>query len=591
MKKLETSVTRREFLALAGASAIAPLAGNSFASNPEVKSLTKNIGIPKKFSKQPNVLFIFTDQERYLKDTPKEFTLPGHEKLMNQGISFDQHYCPAVMCTSSRAVLLTGLQTPDNRMFENADMPYVKAMSTKIPTIGHMLRKAGYYTAYKGKWHLNHDFDTKHPSRVFTQEMDAYGFSDYGLPVDGLAHALGGYTQDQLITSNAIAWMRKNGQQLHQDGKPWSLFVSLINPHDIMYFNTDLAGQAIQDNGRLLMRAEKAPNYPSYYKKWHGNLSKSLNQALDAPGRPKAHAEFDKAWAYALGRIPMETDRWQRFNDFYLNSLQTVDAQLIRLIDELEALGLADNTIVVFTSDHGEMGGAHGLRGKGPFAYQEAIHLPLLITHPDIRGGQNCPALTGHIDLAPTILSLCGISKDQISSSAGRDLPGKDFSSALAKTNQSSVHEVNQSILFTYSGLATNDSEMIRIIAEAKSNGKNPKDAIQEAGYRPNMKKRGSLRTTFDGRYKFTRYFSPIERNSPKSLADLYRLNDVELFDLETDPNEINNLAIDRSANGDLVLQMNNQLEAAIKTQIGVDNGREMPQIDGIRWNINEIDL
>jgi arylsulfatase len=74
-------------------------------------------------------------------------------------VTFENHYTSAIMCTPSRSVIVTGLQTPDNGMFDNADVPWVKSLSTDVPTIGHMLRKAGYYTAYKGKWHLNKEFE------------------------------------------------------------------------------------------------------------------------------------------------------------------------------------------------------------------------------------------------------------------------------------------------------------------------------------------------------------------------------------------------------------------------------------------------
>ena len=104
-------------------------------------------------------------------------------------------------------------------------------------------------------------------------------------------------------------------------------------------------------------------------------------------------------WNYVLGHIPPEEERWRRFNDFYLNSTRSVDGQLDRILRELDALELTDRTIFVFTSDHGEMAGSHGLRGKGPFAYEESIHLPFNIIRPDVKGGQGCRSLTGHIDL------------------------------------------------------------------------------------------------------------------------------------------------------------------------------------------------
>jgi arylsulfatase A-like enzyme len=203
-------------------------------------------------------VFIFGDQERYFPKWPTGLSLPGHERLQRSGVTFENHYTSAIMCTPSRAVLATGLQTPDNRMFDNADVPWVKSLSTDVPTIGHMLRKAGYYTAYKGKWHLNKEFDTHEPEKFFTKEMDAYGFSDYVSPGDLIAHTLGGYEFDHLIAGSAVSWLRRVGRPLSNQGKPWSLFVSLVNPHDIMYFNTDAPGQKVQDAGKLLKRAARA---------------------------------------------------------------------------------------------------------------------------------------------------------------------------------------------------------------------------------------------------------------------------------------------------------------------------------------------
>ncbi len=585
------SISRRRFLALAGGAMVAPLAGSGLLASRSSQAAPRGSRPTSPSARRPNVLFIFTDQERYIRDWPQGMRLAGHERLMRKGVTFHNHYCPAVMCTSSRAVLLTGLQTPDNRMFENVDMPYVKALSTDVPTIGHMLRKAGYYTAYKGKWHLNREFETDQPSRLFTQEMDAYGFSDFVWPGDVLTHTLGGYLHDHMIAGSAISWMRDRGRTLSDAGTPWSLFVSLVNPHDIMYFNTDLPGEKVQDTGKLLMRASRAPEHPLYRREWAAPLPGNLRQPMHDAGRPTAHGEFNRSWGYTLGSIPLEDARWNRFNDFYFNSLSAVDQQLVRILDELEALGLADNTIVVFTSDHGEMGGAHGLRGKGPFAYQEAIHLPLIVSHPDVNGGQDCSSLTGHIDLVPTLLSMCGVGAGKSGELAGRDLPGKDLSPLFSRPGRSAIDAARESVLFTYSGLATNDSDLIRIIAEAKSAGQDPKAAVKAAGYKPNLKKRGSLRTVFDGRYKFTRYFAPVDRNQPRNLDELYRWNDVELFDLQSDPAEMTNLAASRGRNDELVQRMSDKLEAVIKAEIGTDDSREMPRVEGIDWNIDRIDL
>ncbi|MBK7660917.1 MAG: sulfatase-like hydrolase/transferase [Betaproteobacteria bacterium] len=547
--------------------------------------------VPRSAGKPLNIVFIFTDQERYFRRYPAGLRLPGHERLARTGTTFHNHYCPAVMCTSSRAVLMTGLQTADNGMYENTDAPWVSSLSTKVPTLGHMLRKAGYYTAYKGKWHLNRDFESSNPDRLFTSEMDAYGFSDYAWPGDLLAHELGGFRFDHMIAGSAISWLRNKGRPLADDGKPWALTVSLVNPHDIMYFNADPAGVNVQDTGKLMAHAARAPDHPLYRAKWNMPVAASLGQPIDEPGRPGSHLEYHKAWGHFLGHIPHDEARWQRFNDFYLNSIRSVDAQVAAILAELDASGLADRTIVVFTSDHGEMGGAHGLRGKGAFAYEESLHIPLYVVHPDVKGGQDCRALTSHIDIAPSLLAMAGLDKARRGESAGRDLPGHDIGTALANPRTAAVDAVRPSILFAYSGLAQNDSELMRVMAEGVAAGKTVKAAVQESGFKPDLSKRGSMRTTFDGRHKFTRYFSPLKRNRPTTLDELYALNDAELFDLRKDPAEMSNLAARKGENAATVLAMNAKLNAAVEAEIGKDDGREMPEIAGISWAVDRIEL
>jgi arylsulfatase len=495
------------------------------------------------------------------------------------------------MCTPSRSVLLTGLQTPDNRMFDNSDMPWVKNLSTKVPTIGHMLRKAGYYTAYKGKWHLNKDFDMQESDKLFNREMDAYGFADYAGVGDLIGHTLGGYHFDHLIAASAVTWLRRVGKPLSNEDKPWSLFVSLVNPHDIMYFNTDLPGQKVQDTGQLLKRAAAAPDHDLYKSTWDLPVAPTLREAMNVPGRPSAHGEFLKVWDHVLGHIPLEEERWRRFNDFYINSIRTMDLQLANILRELDALGLAERTIVVFTADHGEMGGAHGLRGKGPFAYEESTHVPLMVRHPDVQGGQSCRALSSHIDVVPTLLAMAGVSDSTQGEVAGRELPGKSLMPVLGKAASADLRAVREAVLITYSGLQTNDAGLIAVAGEAIAAGKNPAESMKKSGFKPDMKKRGSVRTVFDGRYKFSRYFAPVDRNRPDNLDDLYQANDVELFDLQMDKSETKNLAADRKKNADLIATMSGKLESILKAEIGKDDGREMPDIAKITWTIDRADL
>lgn len=536
-----------------------------------------------------NILFVFVDQERHFSRWPRRLSLPGHERLARTGTYLQQHHIGATMCTSSRSIMLTGLQTADNGMSENLDVPWVKDLSTGIPTFGHMLRKAGYYTSYKGKWHLARAFDQEFPpEHLYTREMEAYGFSDYVSPGDVVGHTLGGYSFDQVIASSAIAWLRRVGRPLSDDGKPWALTVSLVNPHDIMYFNTDAPGQKVQDNGRLLSRAAPAPHNSTYAAEWDMPIPASLTQPFDEAGRPTAHGEFSRAWDYVLGHIPPEEERWRRFNNFYINSIRSVDFQLTAILRELDSLGLTENTVVVYTADHGEGGGAHGLRGKGPFAYEETFHVPMYVVHPDVRGGQTCGALTSHIDIAPSLLALAGVDRTKTAELAGRELPGKDFTALLNNPRSAAVNAVRDAVLFTYSGIASNDSDLMQLISIARAAGKDPKTEMSASGFKPNLKKRGTVRSAFDGRYKFSRYFSPTEHHKPADLDTLYAHNDLELYDRRSDPSEMTNLAADRARNADLVLAMSAKLEAIIGAEIGVDDGRELPDIKGSDWTLQK---
>src|SRR5262249_47736089 len=143
--------SRREFNRSSAGMLVAPLVA-AMASGADALEERNRLRQNSGESRQGlNILFIFTDQERYTARWPAGLSLPGHERLQKTGVTFTQHYTSACMCTSSRSVLLTGLQTADNKMFDNCDCPWQQSLSRHVPTIGHMLRKTGYYTAYKGK--------------------------------------------------------------------------------------------------------------------------------------------------------------------------------------------------------------------------------------------------------------------------------------------------------------------------------------------------------------------------------------------------------------------------------------------------------
>jgi arylsulfatase len=532
-----------------------------------------------------NILFILTDQERHFRpnEMPAGFRLPAHERLAKKGVVFENHRISSCVCTSSRSVLYTGRHIQHTRMFDNVNFPWVQSMSTGIKTLGHLLREAGYYTAYKGKWHLTREFETANklaaPEKIFTKEMEAYGFADYLGVGDIIAHTQGGYLHDGMIAASASSWLKGRAAELAQQGKPWFLAVNLVNPHDVMFYNTDRPGEPVQEKN-ILSHIARDPAHALYAKQWKIDLPASFSQPVDAPGRPAAHTEHVIADGVVTGAIPVnEPWRWRKRHNFYLNCLSDVDRHIATLLDELEARGLASNTIVILTSDHGDLGGAHRMTGKGATSYREQNNVPLIVAHPAYPGGKRCRAVTSHLDIAPTLISLTNASPEKRAAIA-KALPGKDFSPVLAAPEKAGQDAVRDGQLFCFNMLASLDGNFLMKARDLLKQGGAAK--IKEAGLRPDLAKRGAIRSVFDGRYQFTRYFSPKQHNRPGSIEELFKLNDVELFDLRADPNEVTNLAMEPKKHGDLLAAMNAKLNRLIDAEVGEDVGQMLPGgVDG----------
>lgn len=538
---------------------------------------------PAKTDGKYNILMIVTDQERHFtrSELPSGYSLPGHERLWNRGITFENHQIGSCVCTPSRAVLYTGQHIQNNGMFDNTNFPWSDSMSTEIDTIGDLLRRQGYYTAYKGKWHLTDEFETTNslhnPKELLTDEMEAYGFSDYMGIGDVIGHTKGGYLHDDVISSMSRSWLRGKGQALSTEGKPWFLAVNLVNPHDVMFYNTDAPGQNVQ-SARSMFRTNHEPGYDIYHQQWNPALPSSWKQPIDDKGRPAAHRNFRDSNAVMLGVIPNEKERWQRLNNYYMNCIQDVDRHINDLLLELERLGIEENTIVIFTSDHGELAGAHGLVGKGATAYREQNHVPLVVVHPEHQGDQRCQAVTSHVDIAATLVGLTGATPD-----AEATLPGHDLSPLLAQASSAGTDALRSGALYNFNMFGFIDSQFMQNIGDFLANGGTPAE-MQKQGYKPDLRKRGAIRAVYDGRYKFSRYFSPLEHHMPTTMEELLATNDLELFDLETDPAEINNLATSSGAHSELIMAMNEKLNGLIADEVGEDVGQMLPNVKGMSW-------
>ncbi len=592
------NISRREFLESTGLASVAlgtgVLSGALPTTGAAAQSVTSQVGAAK--GGPYNILFILTDQERYFDPStlPPDYLLPGRERLQREGVSFTNHQITTSVCSSSRSVIYTGQHIQHTGVFDNLGFPWSKELTPGFPTVGNYLKNVGYHASYLGKCHFSNvleesematgvpsvDLDKMHKT------MQTYGFDDYFGVGDIIGATKGGYKTDEFTTSTAIRWLRDEPLKLQPQGKPWFLALNLVNPHDVMFYNTDERGSTpVQDRNRLF-DINREPPHSLYQRKWEMPLPQNRNEAWDIPGRPRAHYDYQSARRTLVGQFPNEDARWQRLQDYYLNCISDCDRHVERILQELDDLGLTENTIVIMTSDHGELAGAHAMHGKGATAYKEQLHVPFWIRHPThaVSAGKQCQSLTSHLDIVPTILGLAGVKGKRLQKLAPA-LKGKDLSPLLASPALAEKNAIRDNALYSYNMWLYQDADFMHRVYEAITSGKD----MKKLGLKPDLTKRGAIRSVTDGRYRFSRYFSPLQHNLPTTVESLFSYNDVELYDHDSDPNEIRNLAVDQKANGELLLAMNQKLTDIISDEVGSDEGDFLPE-NKAGWAITHID-
>lgn len=530
-------------------------------------------------SKPPyNLVFIILDQRVDRLLAAAGYSLPAMEALARRGVTFQKHYISSAMCTASRASFLTG-QTPHvTGVIDQMQYSYVRTLDPSVPNMGSVMKALGYKTAYFGKFEMDKNILAAKPTVNYSDAIQAYGFDVFSAGGDIGSEPYSGFNNDPFIAGETVRGLHAMAGESRRTGQPFFMVTSLVNPHDIMYGNANVAGQQVQQ-AIVPYASPPAPSDSLYDEKWLFALPESLHESLDAPGMPSALSEYKKGWDGWSGTIPTDrTDMWTIYYNYYLNAIRDVDRSLQKIVDVMDDMDLWRDTAIVFTADHGEMAGAHGgLKGKGPFAYEENIHVPLIVTHPAAKAGASCSALTSHLDLLPTFVGLAGL-PDAQRPQALKSLSGHDFSALLAGPEDAGTTAVRPAVLFNYVGPGTVDAAFLGKIMECLFSNK-PTPPLSAA----DLSKRGFLSLVFDGRYKFGRFYAPDACNTPTTLGELLENNDVQLFDLQSDPGETRNLALESEGNEALILRMNALLNEMIEKEIGPDDRGLLAQILGSR--------
>lgn len=449
---------------------------------------------------RPNIVLFLTDEERERIWFPEHVRLPHRERLARQGMRFTNHHVQTFPCTPSRATILTGRHAASTGMFDNTNFNWQAPLQPTIPTLGTLMSAAGYRCSYLGKWHLGGE------SR--RNGLEQYGFRDWG-GRDAQGGPYSGHFVDGRIADRAVRWIARHAD----DDQPWLLVCSFVNPHDIMLYPR-FGKLRVPDHG-----AQLPPNFADDLR------TKPITQ------------RYWRVTCDVTGGVVRSEQTWRRLINAYIDLHVEVDRHLGTVLDGLASSGCASNTLVMATSDHGDLAGAHGLRQKGANLYRENAQVPLTMVWPHtIPAGQCTERLSGAIDLAPTLLSVAnaGAVADPV---LGR-LPGRDLSPLWS----SPVQPVREEILIT-------------------------SDAFSSLG--PAAVHRGFLRGIITEKHKYGRYFCPGEQGLGRSAADL------ELYDRVEDPAEMRNLAHPNVADGEshsLIEDLDRRLDDLIETEIGRDD-------------------
>ena len=393
----------------------------SCKNNSEEKELDK-----EQNNKRPNIVFIMTDDHAaqaisaYGHPVSKLAPTPNIDRIANNGVKFNNNFCTNSICGPSRAVILTGKHSHLNGFRMNGE-----TFDGSQPTLPKYLKEAGYQTALFGKWHLHGSPEGFDDWNILVDQGNYYN-PDFIKNKD--TTRIEGYATD-IITEMGLDWLRNNRDKekpfmlMVQHKAPhrnWMPALRHINKYDSIEFPlpesyfSDHEGQVaaqeqlqtiykdMYEGHDLKMTVAKGSDSLRHnpWKTDFERMTKAQRDAWNKAYRPKNDAFHD---ANLSGK---ELDKWkgQRYLRDYLATVAAVDEGVGKILDYLEESDLAENTLIVYTTDQGFYLGEKGFFDKR-FMYEESLAMPMLMQFPGvIEAGSEIDALTQNLDFAPTFL-------------------------------------------------------------------------------------------------------------------------------------------------------------------------------------------
>jgi len=354
----------------------------------------------------PNIILIFTDQQNIdaMSAMGNPFLQTPHmDRIAKRGVIFTESYCTSPVCGPSRSSILTGHMPHTTGVEWNG-----QSVDSSLVNVGEIFRNAGYQTVWGGKWHLPEGY----PQRSKAEYKETRGFDLLPFRDPDQEYWFLGTETDPPLTEAVIGFLNQ-----HQQESPFFLAVSYHNPHDICMYP--------RKNGWMTMADSLVEvRYYDFEYRLPDVIATHPKHFSTLPPLPPNHnigkeePEFVGIKREVLHRYGTEThlsfgyseEEWRGYLNAYYRLTEMVDAEIGKVMDALEENGLLRNTIVVFTSDHGDGAAAHKWSAKLSL-YKESVMVPMIISWPgQIREGQvDKDHFVSVLDITPTLCDLTGI--------------------------------------------------------------------------------------------------------------------------------------------------------------------------------------